>query len=237
MIATKRLNDEEIGEHVRRALSWDSRVEHATVGVVVHEGVVTLMGTTTSYAKKLAAEEAAHRVPGVLDVADELQVIVPGSNVRTDTEIVQAVRLALEWNDLVPHDRIRSTVADGWVTLEGTVDLLREGDDAERAVRDLKGVRGVINKIVIGGPEVDAQLLREGIAEALARHAQREARHIDVKVEHDTVTLSGRVDSWVDKRAVLGVVRHTPGVRALNDGLEIDPYSRGSWSAGAERTS
>ena len=130
-----RKSDEQIHQEVLRELRWDSRVDKTEVGVEVDQGVVTLTGTVASYAKKLAAQDAAHRVTGVLDVANDVRVKVPGSLGRTDTEIAQAVRHALAWNVLVPETRITSTVTDGWVTLEGSVDRLRERDDAERAGR------------------------------------------------------------------------------------------------------
>src|SRR6266508_6461375 len=124
-------SDAQIHQDVLRQLRWDSRVDDTEVGVAVDQGVVTLTGTVASYAKKLAAQEAAHRVTGVLDVADDIRVKVPGSLGRTDTEIAQAVRHALEWNVMVPDTHITSTVTDGWVTLEGGVNLLREREDAE----------------------------------------------------------------------------------------------------------
>jgi hypothetical protein len=46
-------------------------VEDTEVGVEVDQGVVTLTGTVASYAKKLAAKAAAHRVTGVLEVAND----------------------------------------------------------------------------------------------------------------------------------------------------------------------
>ena len=112
-------SDKHIHQDVLRELRWDSRVEETEVGVEVDQGVVTLTGTVASYAKKLAAQDAAHRVTGVLDVANDIRVRMPGSPGHTDTEIAQAVRHALKWDALVPHTRIMSTVEDGWVTLEG----------------------------------------------------------------------------------------------------------------------
>ena len=60
--------DQEVQQDVFREFRWDSRVDQTEVGVEVDEGIVTLTGTVDSYAKKLAAREAAHRVIGVLDV-------------------------------------------------------------------------------------------------------------------------------------------------------------------------
>ncbi len=87
------------------------------------------------------ARDVALRVPGVLDAADDLEVIVPQP--CSDAAIAAAVRHALQWIVHVPDQRIQSTVSDGRVTLTGTVDHLRERDDAARAIQHLVGVRGV----------------------------------------------------------------------------------------------
>src|SRR5436853_1508128 len=109
-------NDSEIREQVLREMKWDTRVGWSHIGVHVNDGVVTLTGTVPNYAEKEAAQQAAHRVAGVLDVANDIEVKV--TNLRADTEIARAVRGTLEWNVLVPADKMRSTVATGWVTVE-----------------------------------------------------------------------------------------------------------------------
>jgi len=55
-----------------------------------------------------------------------------GGLTRTDTQIAQAVRQALEWDVFVPDQNITSTVTDGCVTLEGAVDRWSQRNDAER---------------------------------------------------------------------------------------------------------
>ncbi len=217
--------DTEIQQAVLQELKWDSRVEETDVGVEVDSGVVTLTGCVSSYAKRMAAQEAAHRVHGVLDVANDVQVTIPGSHARTDTEIAQAVRRALEWDVLVPADHIESTVAAGAVTLEGTVELGHQREDAERAVRHLAGVRWVINKLLVSGPTPEAEDVRQEIEGALERRAERAAKHVNVVVRNGEVTLSGPVHSWAEREAVVGAARFTPGVRAVDDRLRIDWYA------------
>ncbi|MCX5649779.1 MAG: BON domain-containing protein, partial [Planctomycetota bacterium] len=90
-------SDSQIKTDVLNELKWDSRVDETDVGVQVKEGIITLVGSVDVYAKKIAAREAAHRVHGVLDVVDELQVKVAGVGGATDTDIARAVRDALEW--------------------------------------------------------------------------------------------------------------------------------------------
>ena len=216
--------DQDIQHDVYRELRWDSRVDETEVGVEVDGGIVTLTGTVDSYAKKLAAREAAHRVLGVLDVADNVHVKWPGSAEHTDTEIARAVRTCLEWDAFVPNEKILSTVTDGFVTLEGEVSTLREKADAEAAVRRLEGVHGVRNHIRVLAHKTDPKRLRESIEAALERRAEREAGRIHVEVDDGTVSLEGRVRTWPEKQAILGVVSHAPGVREVRDRLSVSPW-------------
>jgi osmotically-inducible protein OsmY len=215
--------DPAIQRDVLRELDWDSRVEPTDVGVAVHDGVVTLTGTVGSYAERLAAQEAAHRVGGILDVANDLNVKLPSALARDDTDIARAVRRTLEWHVQVPHERIQSTVSDGRVTLTGTVDFAHQREIAERAVRDLTGVRGVFNRIEVAAERVDADAVREAIEEALERRTERELKRIAVAVQNGTVTLTGTVTSYPEKEAVLGAARYTRGVRGVEDHLRIGP--------------
>lgn len=217
-------SDSEIKQQVLRELKWDSRIGWSRIGAEVTEGVVTLTGFVSSYAQKLAAQEAAHRISGVLDVANDVEVRPDGIFMKTDAEIALAVRNVLEWDALVPDERITSTVSDGWVTLEGDVDLWRERQDAERSVLRLEGVTGVTNEIAVAPRRVDPKALREAIEYALERRADREAERLRIEVNDGTVNLFGRVHSWQEKRAVLGSISHAPGVSDVHDHLRVDPY-------------
>lgn len=218
-------SDHKLRQDVLDELEWDTRVEWPTltgVCVSVKNGVVTLGGTVASYACKKAAQEAAHAVAGVLDVANEIEVRTERR--YDDSQLARAVRHALEWDVLVPDENIRSTVADGWVTLEGTVGNLHERNEAEGVVLKIRGVVAVVNKLAVKPPEVDSEELRADIEEALERRADREAERLHVEVRDGVVELRGRVHSWQERRAVIGSVSHAPGVREVKDRLRIDPY-------------
>jgi osmotically-inducible protein OsmY len=220
----ERRSDGDLKQRIMRELKWDSRISWASINVEVTNGVVTLVGTVPTYVQKIAAQEAAHRVQGVLDVANDIEVRPIDRFARTDSEIAGAVRNALEWDALVPNELIQSTVSNGWVTLEGQVDYWRERTDAERAIRRLAGVVGVINKIAIREQPVNEKQLREEIEIALQRRADREAERLRIEIHDGAVDLWGRVHSWQEKRAVIGSLAHAPGVTHLKDHLRIDPY-------------
>ena len=218
MVQRKKKSDAALKQDVIRELKWDPRIDETHVGVEVADGIVTLTGSSESYAERLAAQEAAHRVHGVSDVVNDINVKYSGA--RTDADIAKAVRHALEWDVFVPEQRIQSTVADGVVTLEGQVDHFSQLEDAARAVRLLAGVQNIINKIQVK-PSADPSAVREAIESALERHAAREARHIQLDVYDGKVVLQGKVKSWAEREVVVGAARGTRGVCNVEDRLQV----------------
>ena len=120
-VAAELRTDEQIQRDVLSELKWEASLQPNEIGVAVKDGVVTLTGWVDNYMKRWAAEEAAHRVRGVRAVANEIEVRLPGSSVRTDADLAAEVSRALERNILVPHEKIDVTVSDGWVRLDGEV--------------------------------------------------------------------------------------------------------------------
>lgn len=215
--------DAQIQQDVIQELAWDGRIAPTEVGVEVANSVVTLTGTVASWAKKLAAEEAAHRVAGVLDVANDLVVQRPTAHQPTDTEIAAAIRQALIWDVFVPEEQIETTVRDGIVTLQGAVEHPAQREDAERAIRNLTGVCGIDNQIAVARAPVSRAALRTAIHDALERRAEREAAGIEVDVDEGCVTVSGVVHSWTERKAVVGAARGTRGVHTVIDHLHVIP--------------
>lgn len=212
----------QIREDVRSELHWDTRVEPAEIAVAVKDGIVTLTGTASSWAKKIAASEAAHRVVGVLDVANDIAVSpAHGGTTESDTELAKAVRHALEWDVFVPDKDVQSTVANGLVVLTGEVDTWSQREDAARAVRNLAGVRAVSNTIAIRKPQTTPDALRVAIRDALERHADREAARIQIDIDGSRVTLRGDVQSWREHEAIVGTVTGTRGVEEIVDRLRV----------------
>jgi osmotically-inducible protein OsmY len=144
--------------------------------VAVKDGVVTLSGRVPSYAEKMAAA----RVTGVKAVANELEVGVSPAEERTDEDIARAVANALTWNTAIPADKVKAQVSRGWVTLEGTVEWYYQKEAAERAVRPIRGVKGVTNNIVVK-PTVSAAVVKSQIEAALKRSAEVDAQRITVE--------------------------------------------------------
>jgi osmotically-inducible protein OsmY len=172
-------SDSELQKDVSEELKWDPRIDDAEIGIAVRGGVVTLTGFVPDFAKKWAAVKAVERVSGVRAIAQELTVKMPTTHQKSDTEIAHQVVNTLAWNIEVPHEKIATRVENGWVTLEGEVDWQFERSAAERSVRYLTGIKGVLNMVTIK-PYVSKLNVAQRIKDALRRSADVDARRIQV---------------------------------------------------------
>ncbi|MEI6475618.1 MAG: BON domain-containing protein [Planctomycetota bacterium] len=217
-------SDARIKADVLSELAWDPRVHDNNVTLAVRSGTVTITGQAASLAAHVAIVDAAHRVQGVLDVVDEMTVAPSATAIRNDDEIAHAVREALRWDAYLPDDRIQMTVSSGVVTLQGVVNNWSNRSDAEKVVKRIVGVRGIVNRLTVGGTTIDPVAIKLQIERALERRAEREARRIVVTVRDGAVTLTGPVASWAERQMVERVAGSSPGVRSVTDRMTIEPY-------------
>jgi osmotically-inducible protein OsmY len=213
------LTEEEIQKNVLEQFKYDPRISPSEIGVTVKDGVVTLLGTVENYTKKWSAEEIALRVAGVKAVVNKLEVKLPSSAVRTDEEIAKAAKQALESSWEIPAS-VKVSVEKGWLTLHGEVEWHYQKEAAERKVRYIVGVRGVINQIEIK-PKVKPDDVKRRIESALIRTAETDAKNIQVEVKDGRVVLRGRVHSWYEKEEAKREAWLAPGVREVVDELVI----------------
>src|SRR6266545_2123725 len=117
---------------------------------------------------------------------------------RTDAEIACDAVGALDRCVNLSHDRVKFVVCDRWVTLEGQVGRYDQCEDAEESVRELSGVIGVTNLIIVK-PTVAPEDIKARIEESFRRAAQLDAQQIVVETRDRKVVLRGRVRSWAER--------------------------------------
>jgi osmotically-inducible protein OsmY len=210
--------DLRLRELVLQQLEWDSQVEAATIGVAARNGVVTLSGSIDSYAGKLAAERAAKRARGVRAVANTLQVTLRYP--RSDTDIANDAARALETHLIVPPT-VQVVVRNAHVVLTGTVRSLFQRVVAEKAVRYVKGIKSLVNRVtVMPAPTIDD--IRPRIVRALHEDADIDARGLSVVVSGNTVTLTGTVRSWHERESAERAAMHAPGITHVENLIAVE---------------
>jgi len=216
--------DRDLQKDVMDELRWEPDINETNIGVAVKDGVVTLSGYVDSYIEKVNAERAAARVDGVKAVVEEIKVKLPSSYECSDEDLAQAALGALEWDVLIPKDRVKILVQDGRVTLKGEVDWRYQKEEAENIVCCLRGVRSVNNEIIVKPPpSVKPQDVKAKIEGALQRNAILDARQIKVETEGSKVILSGTVRSWAEKEQARQAAWAAPGVTQVENKIIVQP--------------
>jgi osmotically-inducible protein OsmY len=212
--------DGQIQTDVWEELQWDTRAWPNEIGVVVKDGIVTLNGWVDVYLKKIAAQEAAYRVRGVIAVVNDIEVRLPGSAEHTDADLVAAVLGVLRWDAAIPAGKVDVTVSQGWITLKGEVDHGFQKRDALRAICRLSGTKGITNLITVK-PQPTPQDLKSQIERALVRNAQTDAKYITVEVQGSEVILRGTVSSYAEKKAAEETVSSASGVTEVDNRIIV----------------
>lgn len=220
-IATLTPTDLRIRDAVMAQLEWDAEVDADAIGVAAQDHVVTLTGFTGSYASKLAAERAAKRVRGVRAVANDIQVRLRLE--RTDADIAADAANALALRPTLPES-VQVVIHNGHVTLTGAVATLFQRVVAEKAVRHVRGIRSIANRIEVV-PTATAIDVRRGIARALHRDATLDSKAIEVAVDNNKVTLTGQVRTWQERDSAERAAMHAPGIVDVDNRITVAwPY-------------
>lgn len=212
-------SDDDVRNDVENELRWDPSLDTTDIVVTVRDGAVTLTGFVKSFNEKWEAEDVTKRVAGVLALTNKLDVRLPSINQRPDPEIVRDAVTALLYEFPDPGD-IKVVVKDGLARLEGTVDSYQQRRHVARAVRRVRGIKGIANTIVVRSP-VAPDDIRHRVAEALKRNALLDAASIVVEAKENEVVLEGTVRSWAERSEAEEAAWRAPGVLKVDNRITI----------------
>lgn len=213
--------DRALRDAVMAVLDWDDHVETTNIGVIANNGAVTLTGFVHSPIQQRAAVSAAKHVPGVAVVADELEVRLPGSPMRTDAEIAVDIARERQWSPVIPAS-VLVTVKDGRVILEGEADAHIQCREAEWLFGGIRGVREVQSRIAVRQQRPpDAREVESRVDDAIRAMADTDARSIHAAVDGETVRLQGTVRTVVERRVAESAAAAAPGVAGVVNEIVI----------------
>ena len=244
-------SDAQLKHQVAEALTDDRSLDDGSVAVAsVNAGVVLLGGKAVSASDHLRAVQIARAVPGVRRVEtkitspdaltdEELRQDPPSATSGTargmvgatkDMWITANTKARLLADSRTPALDINVDTWNGVVTLFGTVTSKDAKAAAEADARQVSGVTGVANELlVVTSAKAEAVETRDedlttAVKQALAR--REELNGVDVDVKNGVARLTGTVDSEQQRSTASIATRATPGIRAVVDELRIDTAAR-----------
>jgi osmotically-inducible protein OsmY len=212
--------DHRIAEDIRAevAMCRDVADSHS-VDITVQAGVVQLAGSTETYSQKWTIGRAAGRVIGVREVRDYLEVRPRTAAPRSDGQIEQAAAAALHWDARVP-DSVSVSVTDGVLRLDGVVERFSDREAAEESVRNLIGLRDLVNEIRVAPIQAPANLQSE-VEAAIRRRFAFACRFLGVSVDRGVVSLRGNVPTFGTLDEVERAVQSIAGVKRIDNQLLV----------------
>ncbi|MGN7124505.1 BON domain-containing protein [Methylorubrum thiocyanatum] len=138
------VGDEALAERCARVLEWDVRIPEDSVTLKVERGCVTLQGSVPYYHQKSAVDKALRRLAGVTDIVNLIAVKPPARAAEVKSRILAALRRSAK-----DPNTIQVHVDGGKVILDGSVDLWRDRELAERAAWSAPGVQAVEDRLTL----------------------------------------------------------------------------------------
>lgn len=225
-------SDTELANEIERAIEIDVILRPLLISTKVSDGNVTLTGTVGSVAEKDRALARAY-VMGVKTVdasgleveawasADMKKKRIPA--MRSDEEIKKAVVDTMLYDPRVASFKPTVSVNVGYVTLTGNVDNLKAKEAAGHDARNTAGVRGVDNLLKVRtGEEMDDTKIAAKLDAALTWNTVTESYEIEAEVEDGVATLTGTVDSYLERLEAEDVANRTTGVLDVKNKLKVD---------------
>ena len=133
----------------------------------------------------------------------------------SDTAITAAIELFFLTKKGVPAHLIDVAAHEGIVKLTGITDNLLASERAEEIALAVRGVRGVVNELLISTPDVPNDELHHAVTQALNADPATTDYNVACRVADGVVTPVGVVQSWAEQQLVLRVLRGVRGVRRL----------------------
>lgn len=204
-------------------LDADPRVDAGQIIVSADGRTIALTGVVHSYSEKCHAQRIAREIRGVVDVKNDLEVRLTIGACRTDSGLERLTSEILQNHAALCDPLPRVTARDGWLTLDGVVTSDVQKRCAEESLRDVTGVRGIKNNIVVA-PHANGGGAAEAFEAAIKRRAALVVHELKVEVSGMTMAVYGRVNSCAERDAVIELASRRRGIARVEDHIVVQPF-------------
>jgi len=224
-------SDDAINKDIAAALKQDPATESYQVAVSVQDAIATLSGSVGSYGEKQLAARIAEGIKGVKKVRNNVAINYGAK--PTDTQMADDIKARLQWDIWINGELIKPVVAEGKVTLTGTIG---SAISKSRAVDDawVNGVTSVDDSGVKIEPRTGNGAQQEQKdatrSDAEIKKAIQASLHLDprvmafspaVTVEDGGVILGGNVGNLKAKTSAEEDAKDIVGVWRVDNQLQV----------------
>jgi osmotically-inducible protein OsmY len=135
----------------------------------------------------------------------------------TDQQIENAISHSILTDAVLHAKTIDVTVTEGVAKLTGVIDSLIADDRAVRFAETTRGVRAVVDTIVLHPPARSDADLRKDVDAAFAYDAWASPLAIKADVKDGVVTISGELSQYRQKRVASDVAKGVKGVKGVTE--------------------
>ncbi len=143
---------------------------------------------------------------------------------KTDSQLQRDVMDELAWEPQIDHANIGVAVKDNVVTLSGFVGNYAQKLAAEQAAKRVAGVHAIAEEIQVrfaNQPKTSDSEIARRILDVIQWDVTIPDDQIDVKVERNWVTLSGRIDWNYQKEAAKRAAGKISGVLGVTNLIDV----------------
>jgi osmotically-inducible protein OsmY len=143
---------------------------------------------------------------------------------KKDLEIQKNVVEELKCIPLINANEIGVIVKNGIVTLSGTTDSYPKKVAIEKAVKKVKGVKGIAEDIAVNltnaYTKTDSEIA-QAILSALEWQIADQADQVTILVEDGWVTVEGSVDWDFQRKSIKKIAENIIGVKGISNNIKI----------------
>jgi hyperosmotically inducible protein len=225
--------DERIESSARRSYLFKTCLQGDDIKIQSNDGAVILTGVVAEKYHKALAQETIASLPGVKSVDNRLEVKDAPTNANSDAWLRDKIKITLLFHRSVSVHTTEVDVKDGIVTLRGDAASQAQKELTAEYVRDIDGVIGVIDLIIVSGASTNSKTsgMEEDIDDAsitaqvkLALLYHRSTNPINPRIEtnNGNVTLYGKAGSTAKLNLATRLASDVNGVKSVNNLMTIE---------------
>lgn len=188
------------------------------------KGKLLITGFVKNDEDRNAVEAELKRVDGVTEIRNNLVVKEEGTSVTEDvsgaTKLEQDIQAAVKKLSLKPYDITVAEAPSGVVTVGGKSSTREEGDIIINTIKDVNGVKDVINTMKVL-PSISDKAVLNSINKVLEDHQNVDSSPLSFSVINRIVTVTGAVKEHRQIDHVLSLILMVDGVKDIVSKVKV----------------